>query len=99
MRKAILIIPIRRKTCRPSQGRASLWEEVSMTFWAKLLTVVVFILALIFAAMSAVVFGKREDFRSQLESVKRDYTHDKTVWTQKVDDLTKQRDQAISETG
>ncbi len=43
-----------------------------MTFWAKLLIVVVFILSLIFASMSAVLFGKREDFRAQLEKAKSD---------------------------
>lgn len=37
-----------------------------MTFWAKLLTVVVLVLSLAFAGMSAVNFAKREDFRGQL---------------------------------
>jgi len=36
-----------------------------MTFWAKLLTVILFVLSIAFAAMSGVVFSKRQDWRLQ----------------------------------
>ena len=41
-----------------------------MTFWAKLFTIVVFVLSIAFAAMSGVLFAKREDYRAQLEVAK-----------------------------
>jgi chromosome segregation ATPase len=68
-----------------------------MTFWAKLLTVVVFILSLIFASMSAALFGKREDYRAELEKTKRDYTQDKDAWTRMKADLTDKINQAAKD--
>jgi uncharacterized phage infection (PIP) family protein YhgE len=59
-----------------------------MTPGAKLLIVVVFILSLIFAAMSAVLFGKREDYRAELKKTKEDYAQDKESWTRMKDDLS-----------
>ena len=40
-----------------------------MTFWAKLLTIVIFVLSIAFASMSAVIFAKREDYRDQLSKM------------------------------
>jgi len=40
-----------------------------MTFWAKVLTIVIFVLSIAFASMSAVVFAKREDYRGQLANM------------------------------
>jgi hypothetical protein len=68
-----------------------------MTFWAKLLIVVVFILSLIFASMSAALFGKREDFRAELEKTKRDYAQDKDSWTRTKADLTDKINQAVKD--
>jgi len=68
-----------------------------MTFWAKLLTVVVFILSLIFASMSAALFGKREDFRSQLEKTASEYKQKQEEWKQKSDELTGKLNQAAAE--
>ncbi|MGD0999115.1 MAG: hypothetical protein ABSA67_00335 [Candidatus Brocadiia bacterium] len=68
-----------------------------MTFWAKLLTVVVFILSLIFASMSAVLFGKREDFRAELEKTKGDYARDKENWTRTNAEMTDRVNQAVKE--
>jgi predicted nucleic acid-binding Zn-ribbon protein len=59
-----------------------------MTYWAKLLIVVVFVLSLIFAAMSVVLFGNREDYRAQLEKMKSDYAQERDSWTRKNDDLS-----------
>jgi hypothetical protein len=61
-----------------------------MTFWAKLLTVVVFILSLIFASMSVVLFGKRENYRAELEKTKSDYARDKDTLTRANAHLTEQ---------
>jgi len=47
-----------------------------MTFWAKLLTVIVFVLSIAFAAMSGVVFAKRENYRVQLSDLRNDYDRD-----------------------
>jgi len=41
-----------------------------MTFWAKLLTIIVLVLSIAFAAMSGVIFSKRENFRGLLENEK-----------------------------
>ena len=41
-----------------------------MTFWAKLLTIVAFVLSLVFATMSGVIFTKRNDFRALLKAEK-----------------------------
>ena len=68
-----------------------------MTFWAKLLIVVVFVLSLIFVSMSIVLFGKKEDFRDQLERTKRDYAQDKDTWTRTNTELTDQVKQAARE--
>ena len=35
-----------------------------MTFWAKLLTLIILVLSIAFAAMSTVIFAKRQDFRT-----------------------------------
>ena len=40
-----------------------------MTFWAKLLTIIAFVLSLVFATMSGVVFTKRADLRGELKKV------------------------------
>ena len=37
-----------------------------MTFWAKLLTIIVFVLSIAFASMSAVIFAKRQPYREEL---------------------------------
>jgi len=42
-----------------------------MTFWAKLLTIVLFVLSIVLAAVSGVIFAKREDYRVQLINAKR----------------------------
>jgi len=68
-----------------------------MTFWAKLLIVVVFVLSLIFASMSAVLFGKREDFRAGLEKAKRDYAQDKDMWSRKNAEMTDKVNQAVKD--
>jgi chromosome segregation ATPase len=70
-----------------------------MAFWAKLLTVVVCILSLIFASMSAVVFGKREDFRALLKAKSDQYDRDKDAWTRTKDDLTGKINQAVNDMG
>jgi hypothetical protein len=59
-----------------------------MTYWAKVLTVVVFILSLIFASMSIVLFGKRENYRAELEKTRSDYARDKDKLTRANEDLT-----------
>ena len=64
-----------------------------MTYWAKLLTVVVFILSLIFASMAAVLFGKREDYRAQLEKAKSDYARESATWTRTLAELSDQNKQ------
>ncbi len=64
-----------------------------MTYWAKLLTVVVFILSLIFASMAAVLFGKREDYRAQLEKAKSDYARESATWTRTSAELSDQNKQ------
>ena len=69
-----------------------------MTFWAKLLIVVVFVWSLIFASMSVVLFGKREDFRSQLKAKSDQYDAEKADWTKKNADLTAKLSQAALET-
>ena len=43
-----------------------------MTFWAKLLTIIAFVLSLVFATMAGVVFTKRADLRGELKNVKDD---------------------------
>jgi chromosome segregation ATPase len=68
-----------------------------MTFWAKLLIVVVFVLSLIFAAMSAVLFGKRENYRAELDQTKAAYAQDKEKWTQTNNDLTARINHAVDE--
>jgi len=65
-----------------------------MTYWAKVLTVVVFILSLIFASMSIVLFGKRENYRAELEKTRSDYARDKDKWTRTNDELT-ERDKGL----
>ena len=67
-----------------------------MTFWAKLLIVVVFILSLIFASMSAVLFGKRENFRDLLDAKTRQYDQDKDKWTRENADLHNKVDAAAT---
>jgi DNA repair exonuclease SbcCD ATPase subunit len=68
-----------------------------MTFWAKLLIVVVFILSLIFASMSAALFGKKENFRAELEKTKRDYAQDKDTWTRTLTEKTDKINQAVKD--
>jgi chromosome segregation ATPase len=68
-----------------------------MTFWAKLLTVVVFILCLIFASMSAVLFGKREDFRDKWQRETTLHAQDKEALTKQNATLKDQLTQAVSE--
>lgn len=58
-----------------------------MTFWAKLLIVVLFILSLIFASMSVVLFGKREPLRELLETKTKQYDQEKADWTRRNEDL------------
>jgi peptidoglycan hydrolase CwlO-like protein len=58
-----------------------------MTFWAKLLIVVVFVLSLIFAAMSAALFGKRENYRGLLATKSVQYDQEKAEWTRKNQEL------------
>jgi predicted nucleic acid-binding Zn-ribbon protein len=58
-----------------------------MTFWAKLLIVVLFILSLIFASMSVVLFGKREPLRELLEAKTKQYDQEKADWTRRNEDL------------
>jgi hypothetical protein len=65
-----------------------------MTPGAKLLIVVVFILSLIFAAMSAVLFGKREDYRAELQNAKRDFAVKEDKLTTDNAKLTAERDAA-----
>lgn len=48
-----------------------------MTFWAKMLTIIALVLSIAFAAMSAVIFAKREDYRGQLAAAQRQYDADK----------------------
>jgi len=43
-----------------------------MTFWAKLLTIIAFVLSLVFATMAGVVFTKRADLRGELKNVRDD---------------------------
>jgi len=58
-----------------------------MTFWAKLLTVILFALSIAFAAASGVLFAKREDFRGQLEAAKRDHAREIEALNRKVGEL------------
>ena len=68
-----------------------------MTFWAKLLIVVVFILSLVFASVSAALFGRREDYRDQLEKAKAAYAQEKDSLTRKNAAMTDQVNQAVKE--
>lgn len=56
-----------------------------MTFWAKLLTVVVLVLAIVFAGISAVLFAKKTEWRKAYEQQAEDLGNE-----------IKQRDQTIS---
>jgi len=42
-----------------------------MTFWAKLLTVIVLVLSIVFAAASGAIFAKRQHYRKMLENSER----------------------------
>ena len=68
-----------------------------MTFWVKLLTVVVFILSLIFASMSIVLFGKREDYRYKFVQEAALHAQEKQQWTQDNAKLHEQLTQAGTE--
>ena len=68
-----------------------------MTFWAKLLTIVVFVLSLIFASMSAVLFGTREDFRSQFEQEKAKHAQDTDALSKKNQALMDQVNQWVQQ--
>ena len=61
-----------------------------MTFWAKLLVVVVFVLSIIFAAMSAAVFGQRENWRGQYAKLQRDSAAEKQTLEKAKADLSAQ---------
>jgi len=56
-----------------------------MTFWAKLLTIILFVLSIAFAAMSGVVFSKRQDWRLQASRAQSEK-----------EQITKQKDQEIA---
>ncbi len=47
-----------------------------MTFWAKFLTVLVFVLSIVFASASAVLFAKRQDYRAQLQEEQQQHQED-----------------------
>jgi len=68
-----------------------------MTFWAKLLIVVVFILSLVFASMSAVLYGKREPLRDLLQAKTRQYDQESSAWKQEKAALTDKVNQSVKE--
>lgn len=49
-----------------------------MTLWAKVLVVIILVLSLVFAGMSAVIFAKRQDYRSTLQRERDTFEATKT---------------------
>jgi len=73
-----------------------------MTFWAKLLTIILFVLSIALAAASGVIFAKRQDFRAQLEATREDLTakitaRDSEIGKLKKDLADKQTDLGIAQ--
>jgi len=70
-----------------------------MTSWAKVLTVIAFVLSLVFAGMSAVVYAKRQAYKKMYEMEQRQHADDKAADAKKletkegqINDLTAVRD-------
>ncbi len=68
-----------------------------MTFWAKLLTILVFILSLIFATASALVFGTHENYRASLNKLSGEFEAFKGEAKQQIAALEKQNQELHDE--
>ena len=66
-----------------------------MTFWAKLLIIIVLVLSVAFAAISSVIFAKREDYRGQLDKAIKEHQRVKAD----LDDKITKRDDTIKSQG
>jgi len=68
-----------------------------MTFWAKLLTIILFVLSIAFAAMSGVIFAKRQDYRSKLVEEQQTNAETQKRLRDRVAALKNERDQKKAE--
>jgi len=71
-----------------------------MTFWAKLLVIIVLVLSIAFAAISSVIFAKREDYRGQLDKAIKEHQRVKADLEDKIakrDDTIKSQAATIEE--
>jgi peptidoglycan hydrolase CwlO-like protein len=66
-------------------------KEFRMTFWAKILTLIILVLSIVFAAMSGVLFAKRQDYRAELVLTNKQRAEEKTKDNATIDRLESEK--------